>query len=250
MLAAFMPRHRVHVVVVAIALIVAIAWALAELIGPAPPRRIVLATGVESGMYHRYARRYIEILQRSGVKVEERMTAGAGENFELLRNPKFGVDVAFMQGGVAPTPQPDGIVMLASVYYEPLWIFYRGTETLTQLNQLRGKRIAVGTPGSGTRAFIAPLLAANGIDERNTEMWGIGASEAQDALRDRKVDGAFIVGAATTPIIMDALHNPAFNLMTLPRAEGYPRLFPHVTRLTLPPGMIDLARNVPPDQID
>ena len=35
MLAAFMPRHRVHVVVVAIALIVAIAWALAELIGPA-----------------------------------------------------------------------------------------------------------------------------------------------------------------------------------------------------------------------
>src|SRR5947207_5730294 len=250
MFAAPLPRHRLRIAVLAVALIVAIGWGLAELIGPAPPRKIVMATGAESGMYHRNARRYIEILGHAGVKVEERMTAGAAENFDLLRNPKSSVDVAFMQGGVAPSPPPDGIVMLASLYYEPLWIFYRGTETLTQLNQLRGKRIAVGTPGSGTRAFIVPLLAANGIDERNTEMWGIGASEAQDALRDRKVDAAFIVGPATTPIIMDALHNPGFKLMTLPRADVYPRLFPHVTRLTLPAGMIDLARNVPPNQID
>src|SRR5207244_9600773 len=130
MRAAPVPRHLLRIVVLAVALIVAIGWGLAELIGPAPPRKIVMATGVESGMYHRYARRYIEILQRAGVKVEERMTAGAAENFELLRNPKSGIDVAFMQGGVAPTPPPDGIVMLASVYYEPLWIFYRGADTL------------------------------------------------------------------------------------------------------------------------
>jgi TRAP transporter TAXI family solute receptor len=245
-----MPRHRLRVVAIAIVLIVAIGWGLAALIGPPPPRRIVVATGVEAGMYHRYARRYIEVLRRSGVTVQERMTAGAAENFELLRNPKSSIDVAFVQGGVASSPPPDGIVMLASLYYEPLWIFYRGTDTLTQLNQLRGKRIAVGTPGSGTRAFIVPLLAANGVDERNTEMWGIGAGEAQDALRDSKVDAAFIVGPAITPMIVDALHNPAFKLMSLPRADVYPRLFPYITRLTLPPGMIDLAGNVPREQID
>ena len=244
------PHHRRRIIAIAVVLIVAIGWALAALIGPPPPRKIVLATGVESGMYHRYAQRYVEILRRAGVTVTERMTAGAGENLELLRNPKSGVDVAFMQGGIAPSPPPDNLVMLASLYYEPLWIFYRGTDTLLQLNQLRGKRISVGTPGSGTRAFIVPLLAANGIDERNTEMWGYGASEAQDALRDGRIDAAFIVGAAKTPIIMDALHNPAFKLMSLPRADVYPRLFPHITRLTLPPGMIDLAGNVPNEQID
>ena len=245
-----MPRHRLRVVVLASVLIITIAWALAEVIGPTPPRKIVIATGVESGMYHRVVQRYIEILKRAGVKLQERMTGGAAENLALLRDPKSGVDVAFMLGGVAPTPPPDGIVMLASLYYEPLWIFYRGADTLYQINQLRGKRIAVGTPGSGTRAFIVPVLAANGIDERNTEMWGIGGSEAQDALREGRVDAALLVGPATTPIIVDALHNPAFKLMSLPRADVYPRLFPHMTRLTLPPGMIDLAANVPKDQID
>jgi TRAP-type uncharacterized transport system substrate-binding protein len=245
-----MPRHRLRVVVLAAVLIVAIGWGLAELIGPSPPRKLVIATGVESGLYHRDVKRYIEILKRAGVKLEERMTGGAAENLALLRDPKSGVDVAFMLGGVAPTPPPDGIVMLASLYYEPLWIFYRGTDTLTQLNQLRRKRVAVGTPASGTRAFIVPLLAANGIDERNTEVWGIGGSEAQEALRESRIDAAFLVGPATMPIIADALHNPAFKLMSLPRADVYPRLFPHITRLMLPPGMIDLAGNVPKDQID
>src|SRR5947207_3433383 len=140
--AALRPRDRFGVIMLAVVLIVGLAWALAELVGPAPPRRIVLATGVETGMYHRYARRYVEILERAGVKVEEWTTAGAAENLDLLRDPKSGVDVAFLLGGVAPSPPPDGIVMLASLYNEPLWIFYRGTDTLLQINQLRGKRIA------------------------------------------------------------------------------------------------------------
>ena len=43
--------------------LVAIAiWASVELVQPGPPRRIVLASGPESGVYHRYAQRYIEIL--------------------------------------------------------------------------------------------------------------------------------------------------------------------------------------------
>ena len=114
-----MPRHRLRVVVLAAISIALVGWALAELIGPGPPRKIVIATGVESGMYHRHASRYIAILAHAGVKVQERMTAGAAENLALLTDPKSGVDVAFMLGGVAPSPPPDGIVMLASLYYEP-----------------------------------------------------------------------------------------------------------------------------------
>ena len=36
-----------------------------------------------------------------------------------------------------------------------------------------------------------PLLMANGIDERNTDVWGYDGSEAQDALGDGRIDAAF-----------------------------------------------------------
>ena len=135
------------------------AWFLQSTI----PRHIVLASGAKDGMYHQYAQRYKAILARDGVTVEERLTEGADENERLLHDPKSGVDVAFMHGGVIRAEDRGDIVMLAALYYEPLWIFYRSPETLTQLDELRYKRVAIGTPGSGVRAFTEPLLAANNI---------------------------------------------------------------------------------------
>ncbi|MDM0072601.1 hypothetical protein [Variovorax sp. J31P207] len=58
------------------------AWLLQRSI----PRHIVLASGLQDGMYHQYARRYKEILARERVTVEERMTGGAEENARLTWN--------------------------------------------------------------------------------------------------------------------------------------------------------------------
>ena len=138
----------IRAIVIAIAVIVALLWTAFQLLQPAPQRRIVLASGNESGIYHQFARRYIEILRRQGVRVDERMTDGAAENLKLLLDPASHVDVAFLQGGVAELPAAHDVVMLASLYYEPLWIFYRDSKMLDQINQLDGRRIAVGAPAA------------------------------------------------------------------------------------------------------
>ena len=81
-------RTRLSVAVVILALIGAAAWTAGHFLQPAAPRHIVLASGLEDGLFHQYAKRYVEILAQSGVTVEERMTAGAGDNLRLLEeNP-------------------------------------------------------------------------------------------------------------------------------------------------------------------
>ena len=246
--------HRYEVIrqiVIAIAVIVALLWTAFWLLQPAPQRRIVMASGNESGIYHQFARRYIEILRREGVRVEERMTEGAAENLKLLLDPASRVDVAFLQGGVAELPAAHDVVMLASLYYEPLWIFYRDSATLEQINQLEGKRIAIGTPGSGTRAVVERilqangLLAADGIARGNTEVVAIGGADALKALKAREVDAALFVGGAQTPTIQQAIRDPAIKLMSLARSDAYPRRFPWISKLTLPAGTIDLGLNLP-----
>ena len=64
------------------------------------------------------------LADRAGVTVEERMTNGAGDNLRLLLDPNSGVDVAFTQGGIARFSDANDLVMLASLYYVPMWIFY------------------------------------------------------------------------------------------------------------------------------
>ena len=57
------------------------------------------------------------------------------------------------------------LLSLGSLYYEPLWLFYRKDVPFEQLRDLAGRRLAVGPEGSGTRALVRRLLRDNGVDE-------------------------------------------------------------------------------------
>jgi TRAP-type uncharacterized transport system substrate-binding protein len=237
-------RARVRWALVAAALValaVAGAWFLQATI----PRRIVFASGVPDGLYHELALRYRAILARDGVTVEERSTSGAEENERLLRDPASGVDVAFMQGGVVRPEDGGSLVMLASLYYEPLWVFYRGPGTLTQLDELRSRRVALGPPGSGMRALAETLLAASEVTAANSRIESMGSREAMRALRSGEVDAALLVASVQATMIQEALRDPDLRLMSLARADAYPRRYPYIRALTLPAGTVDLARGVP-----
>ena len=243
---ASLSRHdKLRMAVLVVALIGVSLWFSSQFLQPAPPRRIVMASGAEFGIYHQFAQRYKQILLTNGIVVEERMTGGAADNLRLLRDPKSGVDVAFMQGGIATAFDAEDVEMLASLYYEPLWVFYRNPKPLTQLTQLRGKRIAVGAIGSGTRAFVEPLLAFNAVLRSNSTLLSAGGEAAIRALQAGDVDAVLLVGGVQTPIIMEALRDPAIKVMSFSRADAYTRRFPHINKLVLPSGTLDLAQDIP-----
>jgi TRAP-type uncharacterized transport system substrate-binding protein len=242
-------RDRVRMIALVIGLIAVVLWASAHYLQPAPPRRIVLASGLQDGLFHKYAQRYIEILGRSGVTVEERLTNGAGDSLRLLEDPKSGVDIALTQGGVATFPEANDVVMLASLYYVPMWIFYTGKETLSQVNELRFRRIAFGLQGSGTRAFAEPILAINGLTGGNVTMLPMSNDAALRALQSGEVNAAIFVDGVQNAAVWNALHDPNLKLMNFRRADAYHRRFPHITKLTVPAGAVDFAQNIPPDEV-
>jgi TRAP transporter TAXI family solute receptor len=232
-----------------LALIAVSVWFSLQYLQPAVPRHIVLASGADFGLYHRYAQRYIQELARDGVVVEERMTGGAADNLRLLRDPHSGVDVAFLQGGIANSAEAEDVQMLASLYYEPLWLFYRDAKPWILINEIRGKRIAVGALGSGTRAFVEPLLAFNAILRSNSTLVPIGGEEALHALQAGTIDAMLLVGGVETPLIVEALRDPSIRLLSFNRADAYTRRFTYITKLTLPQGTIDLALDIPPQDV-
>jgi hypothetical protein len=123
------------------------------------------------------------------------------------------------------------------------------------MNELHGKRIAIGTTGSGTRALVAKLFVANGLTNAggvgrdNTDIVALGGNDALRALQAGEIDAALFVGGADTPTIQEALRDPAIKLMSLRRADAYMRRFPFLTKLTLPFGAIDLATNLPDQDV-
>ena len=94
-------------------------------IDPLPPRRISIGCGPPEGANFKSAQVYREILSREGIALELRNTAGSAENLKLLGAESDGVDVAFVQGSTKSLVQNTDLVSLGSLFFEPVWFFYR-----------------------------------------------------------------------------------------------------------------------------
>jgi TRAP transporter TAXI family solute receptor len=231
-----------------IILITAIGFAVAyQFVQPAPPRRLTITTGSETGAYFPFAKRYAEILARSGVTLEVKTSAGSLENLQRIR--KGEADVGFVQGGTMLPPE-DGVdtlpLSLGSVYYEPVWVFYRGAQTVSRLPQLDGRRIAVGAEGSGIRGLAMQLLEANEIASSGKHILPIAGLDAAEALQKGEIDAAFIIAAPEAPVVQVLLRSPGVRVMSFSQSEAYARRFPFLTKIVLPRGAVDLVRDTPP----
>ena len=242
-------RRRFSLAVIIFVLIVAAAWAVALFLQTAPPRHIVLASGLEDGLLHQHAKRYIEILARSGVTVEERITNGPGDNLRLLQDPHSGVDIGFTQGGIAKFPEANNVRMIASLYYVPMWIFYRGTVTLNHVNELRNHRVATGVSGSGAHSLGEHVFELNGLTSDNMAMQPLSNDAALLALQSGEVDAAIFVDGAENHAVWTALRDPTLKLLSYSKVDAYHRRLSFVSKLTLPPGVIDLAKNIPEEEV-
>ncbi|PKO37893.1 MAG: C4-dicarboxylate ABC transporter substrate-binding protein [Betaproteobacteria bacterium HGW-Betaproteobacteria-6] len=223
-----------------------------QFVEPAPPKKIVISTGSESGAYYQFAQRYATILAKNGITLEVRPSAGSLENLARLKNDE--VQVGFVQGGVVPPKEdPDaeddsGLLSLGSVFYEPVWVFYRGDKDLTRLTELQGKRIAIGQEGSGVRQLAQQLLDANDIPAGDNLVPLAGLLAAEE-LQQGRIDAAFIIAAESAPVVQVLIRSPGVKLMSFAQDRAYQRRFPFLTKLTFPRGVADLVRDFPPDDI-
>lgn len=242
-------RSNRRVIALVAILVLACLWVSFQFLEPIPPREIVLASGPASSLYHEHAQHYQEALKRHGVRLVERMTEGAGENLRLLGEKASGVDIAFVQGGQANSTEAAGVEMLASLYYQPLWIFTRRGQQIDALAALEGKSVSTGMPGSGTNVLAVPLLAASGITADNTRLVRTPTDQARAALLAGEVDAALMVGGARTPAIAAALADTSLELAGLAQADAYPQRFRYLTRHTLHAGAVSFAPLLPPNDV-
>ena len=234
-------------------------WGTYQFVEPAPPDSLTVATGEPDGAYHAEARRLAEVFAAEGIRLELLPSEGSVDNLAKLAAGE--ADVAFVQSGLvsaaaargeaegAPAdalPVVRGLEGLASVYFEPVWVFVRAEVRPTRLDALAGSRIAVGRRGSGTRPVAVRLLAESGVGPEDAEFLELGTEAAAAALAAGEIDAAFVISSPDAPAVRRLLADPDVLLTDLERAAGWSRRHAWLKNLLLPAGTLDFARDLPP----
>ena len=242
-------RLRLVLLGVAVVALAAVAWWLSGIWSPTPPRSLTMATGPRGSACAVIAERYRENLARVGVDLRLQGTAGSVENLALLCDPGSGVSVGFLQAGIASAEEAPELVSLGTVLYEPLWLFYRGLDRERIFADLRGKRIAIGPEGSGTRVLALRLLGLLGVDERNAELLPLAPEDAADALIAGTIDFAAVVTSWEGPVVRRLLTSPGIEPLSFPRADAHIARNPYLNKVILPAGVADFVLNIPPADV-
>jgi TRAP transporter TAXI family solute receptor len=220
-----------------LALIVAAGFFVASrYVGTPPPRVIRIATGAENGAYHAFAQQYAHLLAGDGITLEVMHTAGTVDNLELLRGGE--VSLALVQGGCATDADREELQSLGSVFLEAVWVFTPRTSSIRRLNELAGKRVAVGPIGSGTQLLAKRLLAANGVSESNATFVHVDTSDMARLLVQGRLEAGIVVASAEAPIVHTLASQPELELLDLERTGAYGRVFPFLTAVTLDEGVL------------
>lgn len=227
--------------------VAALLWLAIGLLRPFPPRRLVMATGAAGSDYSEVAGRYRAILARSGITVELVPTAGAMENLARLRNPRSGVDAAFLQGGTTSESESPGLVSLGTVFYEPLWVFIPEGFTGKGIDSLRGRRISIGPEGSGGRALSLKLLAELGVIPQFAHLLPLSPAAAAAGLLSGDIDAAAMMESWDSPVVKKLLASRKVRVASFPHADAFVEVFPFLSKLQLPAGSGDILAVRPPE---
>jgi TRAP-type uncharacterized transport system substrate-binding protein len=230
------------------------------LLDPNPPKEVVLATGPDHGDYAEFGKRYVAELKKSGIRVVLKPSQGSSANRRLLRDPKEKVDFAFVVGGSSEAllnvdEDDDQIKLetLGSLFYEPVWIFYRQSAIpggrLSKLAQLEGKRVNYGARGAGVSNVANKLLNANGIEREELKATRLDETPAVVEFLAGRLDALFFVSAPESSMVQMLLRTPGVGLFEFTQAEAYVRRFPFLSPVVMPRGVVDLARDMPPRDI-
>jgi uncharacterized protein len=210
------------------------------------PVRLRVTSGTPGGGFHPLG----EALGRAwraapGLEVEVHESAGSVSNVEALQRGEADVGFAFADvaytafaGGVTGRAQPfDRLRAIAVLQLNPLHLIVGARSGIGGVRDLRGRRVGVGRPGSGTALTASLVMTAFGVDAGLVRIEPIGYNEAAARIGQGTLDALFVVGSDPLESV-DAAARAGATLIPIHGSiiDGLRHQYPFLRRAVIPGG--------------
>lgn len=177
------------------------------------PSQLIVATGGTGGTYYPLGGGMADhITKNAGVTATAQSTGASAENVRLLRDKQ--ADIAFIQNDIAEYAangtamfEQDGKIdafqALGSLYDETIQIVVASNSNINSVADLKGKRVSVGAPGSGTEMNAQQILEAYGLKFEDTQLQRLSFADSAKAIQDGQLDAAFQTAGTPTAAITE-----------------------------------------------
>lgn len=222
-------RWTMRVMTIAIAFGFVIFW-----FSDTVPREIRIATGPEGGLYHnvgKYLQNALQEQTRRSVRLIP--TVGTVANRQKLLDDGDPVHLAIIQDGAVPMKR---LSVVAPLYRDVVLVIVRRASGIATISDLRGRRVALGPPGSGMRESARVVLGHFGI--RDSDLL-----EADRYFGELRTDETLTAAVVTTGLLNHDLQGlmatRQFDILALPDADALSMYHPYFMSHVIPAGAFE-----------
>ena len=197
-------------------------------------KQLTIATGGTGGVYYPLGGGLGNILSKEipGVTATAEVTGGSVDNMKLVGSGR--TDIAFTQVDAAwdavngldkfkGSKLP--IRALAVLYPNHMHVVTVEGTGITKIEDLKGKRVSTGSPGSATEVFAFRVIEAAGLDkDKDMTRERLGVAESVNAIKDKKIDAFFWVGGLPTAGVTDLAATPNTKIKFIDIAQYTPKM--------------------------
>ena len=198
--------------IISIVLAAAMIFALSACGGTTACTKMTMGTGGTSGTYYGYGGvlgQYIK--NNAGIDVTVVSTDGSKANIQGIQAGNYQLGtfqsyvMAYAWEGTRSCESEgkfDSFRVVAGLYAEAVQLITMDP-AIKSVADLKGKSVSIGAPGSGVYFNAVDVLTAAGLTEADIKAQYQSFADSADALKDGKIDAAFIVAGAPTPAITE-----------------------------------------------
>jgi TRAP transporter TAXI family solute receptor len=199
----------------------------------AQSKQLSIATGGTGGVYYPLGGGFANILGKEikGVTATAQVTGGSVANLQLIASGK--ADIAYSQvdaawdaiNGKDKFPNKLPITALVVMYPNHMHAVTVDGTGITKVEDMKGKRVSTGSPGSATEVYANRVLEAAGLDHaKDIVKERLGVAESVNAVKDKKLDAFFWVGGLPTAAVTDLAATPNTKIKILDIAYLTPKM--------------------------
>jgi TRAP transporter TAXI family solute receptor len=186
---------------------------------------LVLATGGTAGTYYPFGGAMAKIWNSKvkDMNVTAQTSGASGENVRLINKKE--VELALVQSDTldfafnakeAFKEPLKGMSVIATLYPEIVQVVVRADSPMKTFGDLKGKKMGVGAPGSGTEANFRQLLDAYGMKKEDVNAQYLSFSESAEAFKDKHIDAFIVTAGIPNAGIMDVSTQNEIRILDIP----------------------------------
>lgn len=220
------------------------------------PEFISILTGGTTGTYYPLGGAMATIIEdATGIDTTAEVSQASAANMTSLADGTG--EIAFVQTDTAFYASEgsnmfegeviDSVSAIGALYPETIQLVTTADSGVTSFDDLAGKKVSVGAPGSGTYINAEQLLEIHGMSMDDIEAQNLDFGESQESLQSGQIDAAFITAGTPTGAVesLGATSDVVIVPVEKDKADELIEKYPYYAHDTVPSGIYGLTEEVP-----